>query len=273
ALLLGGRQEEKRVDGGGHRVAVLPPLVLDLAEQFGRLAVERIEAKRLAQMLGGGIEVLKVKVDAAGELGGRRADRILHPRDLGALEGAILVAFLRVEPGQADEVRRVDGGTAHGIACRLDGILVGRPDLRLLELAQARDGEAQSEVARLQPKRELEQIDRLVVPLAVGEPSRERDELVEIGRTVGRRFRLGHRGLRGRISPVARGSVACCLRCARRSMTTSPPLRGVCSCAARTTGTAASSCCPRRSRRRAARSCRASSSPTSATAWPATSAG
>ena len=72
-------------------------------------------------------------------------------------------------------------------------------------LRSAGEGEPQPEVLGIEPEGELEQLDRLVVALPVGEPPGERDELFHVGR-AGRT--VGHRALGGGVPCDGRGSVA-----------------------------------------------------------------
>ena len=76
------------------------------------------------------------------------------------------------------------------------GSLRGDPALRLLQAADAGEGEAGAEIARLETQSDSEELSRLIVELALGESARERHEFLDIGR-----FRDGHR-----LSPAARSA-------------------------------------------------------------------
>ncbi len=76
------------------------------------------------------------------------------------------------------------------------GSLAAIAALRLLQAADAGEGEAGAEVARLEAQSDSEELGGLLVELALGEAARERHEFLDIGR-----FRDGHR-----LSPAARSA-------------------------------------------------------------------
>ena len=170
-------------------------------EQALREATTREEPGSAAQgaleKLSGAVVVLQPEVDARRELEVRRAQGVLQPGDVQALEGPELLALLGVKPGQADEVRGVDAIAAHLRAGVFDRVLGGRrAPLRLLQPADAGEGQAGAEVARFEAQSDPEELGRLVIELALREAARERHQFLDIGR-----FRDGHR-----LSPAARSA-------------------------------------------------------------------
>ena len=189
-------QQEEGVDRRGQRFGELLAFVLDLAQELGGLAIERVVAQGALQELRGTVVVLEPEVDARRELEVRRTERVLEPGDVQALERPELLPFLGVEPGEPDEVGGVDAVAAHLGARVLDRIFRCWAALRPLQTANAGQSEAGAEIARLEAQSDPEELGGFIVELALRESARKRHEFTDIGR-----FRDGHR-----LSPAARSA-------------------------------------------------------------------
>ena len=108
-LLVALVEEQEGVHRGPQRGLVLLALVLGAAQALGGLAVEGVEAQRLAELLDGAVEVLAPEQQPAVQLVAGRVGQALGLGDLQALDGAGVLPLLGVEVGQAEEVGGVDG--------------------------------------------------------------------------------------------------------------------------------------------------------------------
>ncbi len=200
ALVVALVEQQEGLDGGLQGGLEALALELGAAQALGDLAVEGVPAQRPGKLLGGAVEVLAAKQQAAVQGGMGGVGQVLGLGHLEALDGAGVLAPLGVEVGEAEEVRGVDGVAAKAFAQHLAQAAAAAvaAALELLQLADLRQRQLDRQVLGIEAQREQQQLGRLVVPGGGAHAPRQVGELIDLWRQLhGLVLRVAHAGWPG----------------------------------------------------------------------------